>query len=96
MNLEEVKKELEGKEKEAILAMAKEADIHKLSFMMMALFDNMSKEINEFLAGKKVAGLRARKASLILQQLMGMFRKQSGAYEKTMGKKAVANKPAKM
>lgn len=95
MNLEEVKKELEGKDREAMLAIAKEADIQKLGFMIMALSDNMGKEVNEFLAGKKIAGARARKVSLDLQQLMGLFRKQSVLAEKTMGKKAVANKPAK-
>lgn len=88
--LEEVKKELLGKDKPAIMEIAKTADANKLGFMILAEQEEVAKEVNEFMAGKKVAGARARKASLIVQSLYGLFRKASVQAEKTMGKKAVA------
>lgn len=88
--LEEIKKELAGKDKAAVMEMAKDADANKLGFMLLAKQEEMAKEVNEFMSGKKVAGARARKASLIIQSLYGLFRKASVVAEKNMGKKAVA------
>lgn len=87
MDLNEIKNEMNGKSKEEVLNIAKEADIQKLGLMIVAAQDDLTKELNEFLSGKKIAGSRSRKASLKLQGLFGLWRKNSVVAEKDMGKK---------